>query len=299
MKKVLLIIIIFEIASCKMNKENSKTIPEEQLKDNVELIEIYRNDQADRQTDNIDWSAVSKRDSLREVRIYQLLDSNKVTTSKDYHNAAMIFQHGGDSIAYGMAVKLMRKSVELDSTANKWLLAAAIDRYLLSKDESQIYGTQYQKFGNDEPWQLGKMDTTKITDEERVEYGVETLAEQREKVKQMNRKKLSELLAQEETIDEVIEVIKSESKKEPEFDISESGINSFGYNLMRQSKNEEALKIFKLNTEMYPNGYNTWDSYGECLLALEKKEEGVKAYKKSLELNPKNKNAETIIEENK
>ena len=80
MKKVLLIIIIFEIASCKMNKENSKTIPEEQLKDNVELIEIYRNDQADRQTDNIDWSAVSKRDSLREVRIYQLLDSNKVRT---------------------------------------------------------------------------------------------------------------------------------------------------------------------------------------------------------------------------
>ena len=101
-----------------MNKENSKTIPQQALTDNTELIEIYRKDQADRQTDNIDWSVVSKRDSLREVRIYQLLDSNKVRTSKDYHNAAMIFQHGGDSTAYGMAVKLMRKSIELDSTAN-------------------------------------------------------------------------------------------------------------------------------------------------------------------------------------
>ena len=96
-----------------MNKDNVKTITEEQLKDNAELIEIYRNDQADRQTENIDWSVVSKRDSLRELRIYQLLDSNKVRTSKDYHNAAMIFQHGGDSTAFGMAVKLMRKSIEL------------------------------------------------------------------------------------------------------------------------------------------------------------------------------------------
>jgi tetratricopeptide (TPR) repeat protein len=297
MKNLLLIILILGLASCKMNKE--KEISELPLTDNNELIEIYRNDQADRQTDNIDWSIVSKNDSLREVRIYQLLDSNKVRTSKDYHNAAMIFQHGGDSTAYGMAVKLMRKSIELDSTANKWLLAAAIDRYLLSKEEPQIYGTQYQKFGKDEPWQIGKMDTTKISDAERIEYGVETLAQQKEKVKQMNRKKLSELLTQGKTIDEIIKLINTENKEDSEFDISESGINSFGYNILGEDKNKEALKIFKLNTKLYPNGFNTWDSYGECLLMLGEKEEGIKAYKKSLELNPKNKNAETIIEQNK
>ncbi|BDD01407.1 tetratricopeptide repeat protein [Persicobacter psychrovividus] len=299
MKNALLILLIFGLVSCKINKENSETVIEEPIEDNTELIEIYRNDQADRQTDSIDWSVVSKRDSLRELRIYQLLDSNKVRTSKDYHNAAMIFQHGGDSTAYGMAVKLMRKSIELDSTANKWLLAAAIDRYLLSKDEPQIYGTQYQRLGKEEPWQLGKMDTTKVSDAERIEYGVETLAEQREKVKQMNRKKLSELFAQKKSIDEVIETINLENKEDPEFDISERAINSFGYSLMRQNRNEDALKIFNLNTELYPDGFNTWDSLGECLLVLGKKEEGINAYEKSLELNPKNKNAETIIEENK
>ena len=299
MKNALLILLIFGLVSCKINKENSETVIEEPIEDNAELIEIYRNDQADRQTDSIDWSVVSKRDSLRELRIYQLLDSNKVRTSKDYQNAAMIFQHGGDSTAYGMAVKLMRKSIELDSTANKWLLAAAIDRYLLSKDEPQIYGTQYQRLGKDEPWQLGKMDTTKVSDAERIEYGVETLAEQREKVKQMNRKKLSELFAQKKSIDEVIETINLENKEDPEFDISERAIISFGYSLMRQNRNEDALKIFNLNTELYPDGFNTWDSLGECLLVLGKKEEGINAYEKSLELNPKNKNAETIIEENK
>ena len=286
----MIIILVLGLVSCKTNRK-------EPLTDNPELIKIYEADQADRQTDNIDWSIVSKRDSLREVRIYQLLDSNKVQTSKDYHNAAMIFQHGGDSTAYGMAVKLMRKSIELDSTANKWLLAAAIDRYLLSKDEPQIYGTQYQKFGEDEPWQLGKMDTTKISDAERIEYGVETLAAQRERVKQMNSKKLSELMVQGKSVDEVIEVIKSEEKRDSEYDISEDGINSFGYNLLGQSKNKEALKIFKLNTELYPDRFNTWDSYGECLLILGEKEEGIKAYKKSLELNPKNKNAETILQQ--
>lgn len=299
MRNALLLILFLGLPSCKMNKENSQTIPQPHLTDNAELTEIYRQDQADRQTDNIDWSVVSKRDSLREVRIYQLLDSNKVRTSKDYQNAAMIFQHGRDSTAYGMAVTLMRKSIELDSTANKWLLAAAIDRYLLSKDEPQIYGTQFQKFGMDELWQLGKMDTTKISDAERIEYGVETLAEQREKLRRMNKKKLPELLAQGKSIDEVIEMIKSETEKDSEFDISESGINSFGYNLMGQNRNKEALKIFKLNTELYPNEFNPWDSYGECLLILGNKEEGLEAYEKSLELNPKNENAKTIIEQNK
>jgi hypothetical protein len=183
MKKTLLIILIFGFISCKTNNENSQTELKEVIEDNAELIEIYKNDQADRQAgENIDWSVVSKRDSLRELRVYQLLDSNKVRTSKDYHNAAMVFQHGGDSTAYGMAVKMMRKSIELDSTADKWLLAAAIDRYLLSKDEPQIYGTQYHKYGKDEPWQIAKMDTTKISDAERIEYGVETLAEQKKKL---------------------------------------------------------------------------------------------------------------------
>jgi tetratricopeptide (TPR) repeat protein len=272
---------------------------QDKIKDNQELIEIYKNDQADRQTDEIDWKIVSKRDSLRELRIYQLLDSNQVHTSKDFHNAAMIFQHGVDSTAYGMAVKLMRKSIELDSTANKWLLAAAIDRYLLSKDEPQIYGTQYKKFGKDEPWQLGKMDTTKISDAERIEYGVETLAQQKERVKQMNRKKLSELLTNGKNIEEIVLFIKADNKNKAEYDISESGINNFGYNLLGQGQKKEALKIFKLNTELYPNGFNTWDSYGECLLMLGNKEGGINAYKKSLELNPKNRNAETIIEQNK
>ncbi len=264
---------------------------------NLELIEIYNQDQSDRKTQPIDWDAVSKRDRQREKRIYELLDSNKVRTSQDYHHAAMVFQHGGDSTAYGMAVKLMKRSVELDSTASKWLLAAAIDRYLLSKNEPQIYGTQYEKKGKGQPWELSPIDTTVISDAQRQEYNVPALAVQKERVRQMNLKKLATVYEEVTDIDSLISFIKF-NKSDLEYDFSERAINSFGYRLQRIGKIEEALKIFELNTELYPNSYNTFDSYGECLLRLNHKEEGLKAYKKSLELNPKNENAKSVLEQN-
>ena len=294
MRKIILLAMIIGFISCDSKSGKTTNVAQEKVVDNPELIEIYKNDQADRKTENIDWNIISKKDSLREVRIYELLDSNKVRTSLDYHNAAMIFQHGGDSVAYGMAVKLMKKSIELDSTANKWLLAAAIDRDLLSRNKPQIYGTQYWKM-KDQPWELREIDTTKITDAERMEYGVETLAQQKEKVKRMNSKKLSELLSDGKSIAELIRFIKQEDISKSNYDLSESGINNFGYQLMRQGKKDEALAIFKLNTELYPNGFNTFDSYGECLLELGDNEKAIMAYKKSLELNPENKNAEKIL----
>lgn len=288
-KIVFYILLVF---SC--NSESTSLIS---IEDNKEVKLLYEQDQSDRKVDEIDWSVVGENDINRRKRIEELLDSNMVLTSNDYHNAAMIFQHGRDSSSYGMAVKMMRKSIELDSTANKWLLAAAIDRYLLSKDEKQIYGTQYEMSGpKDQPWQLRKLDTTKISDEERVKFGVETLAEQRENVKRMNRKKLFQLFVEEKSIEEILDVIKSQNINEPDYDISERAINSFGYKLINQAKHEEALKILRFNTEMYPTGFNTWDSYGECLINLNMIDKAITAYKKSLQLNPDNQNAIEVIE---
>lgn len=116
-------------------------------------------------------------------------------------------------------------------------------------------------------------------------------------IKRIPRKSISDLVSSNTTIDEIIEIIKKDDKNEPVYIISEREINSFGYLLMEQNKNEEGLKIFKLNTELYPNAYNTYDSYGECLLILGDKENGIKAYKKSLELNPNNSHAKDVISE--
>lgn len=102
MKKIILLATIIGFIFC-----NFRTgLAQEKVVDNPELIEMFKNDQADR-THHIDWNIVQKNDSLRETRVYELLDSNKVRTSTDYNNAALIFHHGEDSVAYGMALTLL------------------------------------------------------------------------------------------------------------------------------------------------------------------------------------------------
>ncbi len=272
-----------------------------QAKDNAELQKMYDEDQRSRQVSKIDWAVLGREDSLREARVYALIKEGKIITGKDYYNSAMIFQHGRNTVASGMAVKQMRKAIELDSTINKWLLAAAIDRDLMRRNKPQVYGTQYVKAGENAKWERYKIDTTQITDAERKFYGVESLAEQKVKERNLNLIPVSEYFAKSNSLDQTIRFIQSEIKKgtQSEYNVTEAAINSFGYELMNAGKTEDALKIFRLNTELYPNGYNTFDSYGECLLLLNRKEEGLEAYKKSLELNPKNENARKILEGNK
>ena len=267
---------------------------------NIELQKIYNEDQDSRMVNNIDWTVLSKQDKERENRVYELIKSEQIVTGKDYYNSAMIFQHGSDSIAYGMAVKHMRKAIELDTTINRWLLAAAIDRDLLSRNKPQIYGTQYSK-KNGEEWKRSTIDTTQITDEERKFYNVETLAEQLEKARNMNLTPISEFYAKSNSINKTLKLIQTEHKKgvKSNYNISEEELNILGYELLNSKKQNEALQIFTLNTKLYPKGYNTFDSLGECLLLLGKKDEGILAYKKSLELNPKNENAKKIISREK
>lgn len=99
-------------------------------------------------------------------------------------------------------------------------------------------------------------------------------------------------------VDEIIAVVKEQDRENPDYDISERYINALGYyylNTLKQPKN--ALKVFKLNIELYPEAWNLYDSYGKCLLHMGDKENGIKSYKKSLELNPNNENAIKVLSE--
>ena len=272
-----------------------------QTKDNEELKRMFDEDVRARSASKIDWSVLSRQDSLRAQRIYQLIKEEKLITATDHYHAALIFQHGLDTDASAMAVQQMRKAIELDTTINRWLLAAAIDRDLMRRELPQIYGTQYEKKGENGKWEQYEIDTTQVSDAERIRYGVETLAEQRVKLHNMNLVSVSAYYAESNSMDKTIRLIRSQVKqgKNARYNVSESALNSFGYELMADDKKEEALKIFKLNTELYPTGYNAFDSYGECLLALNRKAEGLKAYRKSLELNPQNSNARKILADGK
>jgi len=262
---------------------------------------MYEEDQRVRMTQPINFSELTKGDSVREIRVAEYLKTGKVVTGKDHYHVAMIFQHGRDTVASSMAVKMMRKAIELDTTVNKWLLAAAIDRDLMRRGQPQIYGTQYVRGDANTKWTRYKIDSTKVTDEDRKYYGVETLAEQKIKERSLNLLPASGLYTSSKAVSVAVKQIRREHKKgmASAYNTSESAINALGYQLMKEKMLEDALAIFKLNTELYPNGFNTFDSLGECLFLLNRKEEGLKAYKRSLELNPKNEHARKVLDDAK
>ena len=75
------------------------------------------------------------------------------------------------------------------------------------------------------------------------------------------------------------------------YDFSEPQLNGLGYRLMQMKRVKDAIEIFKLNVEMFPQGSNTYDSLGEAYMENGDKQLAIQNYKKSLELNPKNDNA--------
>jgi pimeloyl-ACP methyl ester carboxylesterase len=73
--------------------------------------------------------------------------------------------------------------------------------------------------------------------------------------------------------------------------ILETRLNLLGYNLLNSSKINEAIALFKLNTEFYPESANAYDSFAEAYMIAGNKELAIKNYERSLELNPQNTNA--------
>jgi len=65
-------------------------------------------------------------------------------------------------------------------------------------------------------------------------------------------------------------------------------INRIGYTLMGEGHIEHAEKVFRLNTRLWPELPNPWDSLGECLMEQRRYAESITAYEKVLELDPEN-----------
>lgn len=68
-------------------------------------------------------------------------------------------------------------------------------------------------------------------------------------------------------------------------------LNAAGYQLLIEGMVDEAIEIFQLNTWVFPDAWNTYDSLAEAYYVAGNVEAAVANYERSLELNPTNENA--------
>jgi tetratricopeptide (TPR) repeat protein len=80
------------------------------------------------------------------------------------------------------------------------------------------------------------------------------------------------------------------------YNFDENELNNLGYQFIRANKFKEAIRIFQLNVEAYPQSSNVYDSLGEGYMDDGDKSLAIANYQKSLQLNPKNRNAVVMLQ---
>jgi len=75
----------------------------------------------------------------------------------------------------------------------------------------------------------------------------------------------------------------------------ESQLNVAGYSAISDEDIVRAREIFKLNTEVFPNSANTWDSYAESFFMIKDYENAEKFYQRALHADPEFTNATRML----
>ncbi|MBI9031551.1 serine hydrolase [bacterium] len=85
-----------------------------------------------------------------------------------------------------------------------------------------------------------------------------------------------------------------ESKLKDRFIFDEAELNNLGYQLVKEGKMEDAIKLFIINVEEYPKSANVYDSLAEAYSLIGKIDLAIKYYEKSIELNGNSKSSNTL-----
>jgi tetratricopeptide (TPR) repeat protein len=116
------------------------------------------------------------------------------------------------------------------------------------------------------------------------------------------RAKPIEIILREEGVDGVLDYVQRVTYPWPFHSdemgpaVSESSLNSLGYDLVGDGRSDEAIKLFELNTRLFPQSGNTWDSLAEAYMNNGDHEKAILYFKKSLKIDPSNDNAVRMLE---
>jgi CubicO group peptidase (beta-lactamase class C family) len=73
-------------------------------------------------------------------------------------------------------------------------------------------------------------------------------------------------------------------------------LNTLGYTLLRRGDTTDAVTMFELNAEAYPENWNVHNSLGEGYAAIGSKEKAISSYQTALKLNPKSESIRRQLE---
>ena len=79
--------------------------------------------------------------------------------------------------------------------------------------------------------------------------------------------------------------------------IEEHHVNRIGYDLLREKKHEDAIKVFTMNTRLYPESDNVYDSLADAYMRNGDTLNALINYRKAYELNTGNQRAKDFIKE--
>lgn len=186
------------------------------------------------------------------------------------------------------------------------------DRY----DLMRIYeegGKLFLRKNSEEPEQLFKIEENTFVTLSSSDYKVKVVVNPADQVKHLafvwgtdKVKYINPLLKAEEKVpyefilegqfDQALAAYQQMKKEHPDYQLVEQRyINDMGYRLLRSKEIQKAIDLFKVNTFLYPENDDVYDSLGEAYLANGDKKLSKENYLKSLKLNPNNSNAAKIL----
>ena len=163
------------------------TVEEPYVEPNAEMLEMFKADQAVRQSVDsfkADATQIEKDDATRRERVRALLDKGALKAGEDFRLAALVFQHGTDPRDYLFAHTLALVAMAKGDRSASWIASASLDRYLQSIGQSQIFGAAFGLDGRSQ----GAFDRGLVSDALRRELGVPALAEQEAQMQRLLRK---------------------------------------------------------------------------------------------------------------
>jgi len=95
----------------------------------------------------------------------------------------------------------------------------------------------------------------------------------------------------------VAQIAAERSKARGKYYFLEGEFNLLGYRFMNDGDFEKAVAVLTLNSDLYPDSWNVYDSLAEAYMKDGQNDLAVRHYNRSIELNPENENGKQMLEQ--